>query len=372
MRNFASSGRFDDSSTVSSSRENTVNTTSEETGEVVVDAFDEEAAMEAVNTTNGTDLSLDASASPAVAVHKYMFTYNGAGAGADIWLRYGMISSLLKWQSSDGHLMELRGVTSAGADGQPTFKHLVVARAGKSIVEAFANNASETKKGRNLRGMTIKVDGKQVPSPSSGEALNLTTASGLYLSVLTGAEKDAALEMEVKRQQKELEEKAAVGKFVVNMFDKETAFEAVNVSNGTFLSPPKDIMHIVVDAYDELTAKLSNRTLLFTRHGDQAQDTGLEGADGARAEDEDLPEISLEQLEIDTGADLHLKTIQIVSSIASKVDERNERAQNRVPHNHLTVSFPAGLPDGCSGMLAEVAGLSPLSLETKAALEPRN
>ena len=372
MRNFASSGRFDDSSTVSSSRENTVNTTSEETGEVVVDAFDEEAAMEAVNTTNGTDLSLDASASPAVAVHKYMFTYNGAGAGADIWLRYGMISSLLKWQSSDGHLMELRGVTSAGADGQPTFKHLVVARAGKSIVEAFANNASETKKGCNLRGMTIKVDGKQVPSPSSGEALNLTTASGLYLSVLTGAEKDAALEMEVKRLQKELEEKAAVGKFVVNMFDKETAFEAVNVSNGTFLSPPKDIMHIVVDAYDELTAKFSNRTLLFTRHGDQAQDTGLEGADGARAEDEDLPEISLEQLEIDTGADLHLKTIQIVSSIASKVDERNERAQNRVPHNHLTVSFPAGLPDGCSGMLAEVAGLSPLSLETKAALEPRN
>merc|ERR1711988_212860 len=187
---------------------------------------------------------------------------------------------------------ELRGVTSAGADGQPTFKHLVVARAGKSIVESFANNASETKKGRNLRGMTLKVDGKQVAS--SGEALNLTTASGLHLTVLTGAEKDAALEMEVKRLQKEEERKAAAGMFVVNMFDEETAFEAVNMSNGTFLSPPKDVIDPVVDAYDEMTANMSNGTLSFARHDDQAQDTDLEGATDAREEDDDLPEISLE------------------------------------------------------------------------------
>ena len=74
----------------------------------------------------------------AVAVHgDPMFQHDGKGQ--HFWIKEGVLTALLDWESDDGHKMSLQGLTVANAEtGHQWFKQIALVRDGKQVFGAKA------------------------------------------------------------------------------------------------------------------------------------------------------------------------------------------------------------------------------------------
>ena len=75
---------------------------------------------------------------PGVAVHgDPMFQHDGKGQ--HFWIKEGVLTALLDWESDDGHKMSLQGLTVANAEtGHQWFKQIALVRDGKQVFGAKA------------------------------------------------------------------------------------------------------------------------------------------------------------------------------------------------------------------------------------------
>jgi len=132
---------------------------------------------------------------PGVAVHgDPMFQHDGKGQ--HFWIKEGVLTALLDWESDDGHKMSLQGLTVANAEtGHQWFKQIALTSDGKKVLSSqavFDDKPTLALSSLNTSTVTIDsfvkgngVDAKDVTGVSAGGMTFELTAESAHKFVDT-------------------------------------------------------------------------------------------------------------------------------------------------------------------------------------------